>query len=340
VAGERARVLAATAFGLLALGAAFVVSTAAHDATEPYRQALVGPLRDAAASRGGPAWALWNAVAIWAAEVVLAPDFYLALGVILLLERLRPVHRDQPSLTPSAAHDFGWFLLQSGVFLPLNGLILVQLDLLYAAYLASWSVSVPAEASAPFRFVLAVLWSDFLEWSSHVVRHKVPWFWHFHSVHHAQRSLNAFSDTRYHPVEYQIAQLVRYLPFVLLRVPIPVVIGWGLVARWYARTYHANVRLNLGLLRWVLVTPQSHRVHHSARPEHRDQNFGVILSVWDHLFGTACRDVDVYPETGVQDPGFPHERGYADVLSLRPVAAQLVYPFALICRSVSGRQRA
>jgi sterol desaturase/sphingolipid hydroxylase (fatty acid hydroxylase superfamily) len=79
----------------------------------------------------------------------------------------------------------------------------------------------------------------------HVVRHKVPWFWYFHSVHHAQRSLNAFSDTRYHPVEYQTAQLIRYLPLVLLRVPVPVVIGWGLVARWYARTYHANVRLNL-----------------------------------------------------------------------------------------------
>jgi hypothetical protein len=64
------------------------------------------------------------------------------------------------------AHDFGWFLLQSGVFLPLNGLVLVHLDLLYAAYLASWSVSVPAETSAPVRFVLAVLWSDFLEWSA------------------------------------------------------------------------------------------------------------------------------------------------------------------------------
>jgi 4-hydroxyproline epimerase len=59
--------------------------------------------------------------------------------------------------------------------------------------------------------------------------------------------------------------------------------------------YHANLRTDLGWLRHLLVTPQSHRRHHSPRPEHRDRNFGGTFSFWDRLFGTAALDARVYP---------------------------------------------
>ena len=99
---------------------------------------------------------------------------------------------------------------------------------------------------------------------------------------------------------------------------------------WHTRFCHANVRTNLGVLRWVLVTPQSHRVHHSLDPAHRDKNFGVTFSLWDHLFGTQHRDYDVYPECGIDDHDFPFEQEGRGPLAA--IAAQLVYPFARLAR--------
>jgi hypothetical protein len=92
--------------------------------------------------------------------------------------------------------------------------------------------------------------------------------------------------------------------------------------------YHGNLRTNLGVLRYLLVTPQSHRVHHSTELRHRDRNFGVLFSVWDQLFGTQYRGFDEYPETGVSDPTFPYrtaERG-----PVATIAAQHLHPFLRI----------
>jgi sterol desaturase/sphingolipid hydroxylase (fatty acid hydroxylase superfamily) len=83
----------------------------------------------------------------------------------------------------------------------------------------------------------------------------------------------------------------------------------------------------------VLVTPQSHRVHHSVESEHRDQNFGAIFSIWDFMLGTQCRTFTVYPETGIADAAFPGEQKMGlRSLILTPLA-QLLYPFSVMVRT-------
>jgi sterol desaturase/sphingolipid hydroxylase (fatty acid hydroxylase superfamily) len=85
-------------------------------------------------------------------------------------------------------------------------------------------------------------------------------------------------------------------------------------------------------LRYVLVTPQSHRVHHSIEPEHQDKNFGAILSIWDHLFGTQYRKYDEYPDTGITDNSFPHEDSFRPGRAAVTMTGQLIYPFRLLAR--------
>jgi sterol desaturase/sphingolipid hydroxylase (fatty acid hydroxylase superfamily) len=105
---------------------------------------------------------------------------------------------------------------------------------------------------------------------------------------------------------------------------------------WYARFYHSNIKTHLGILRYVMVTPQSHRIHHSRLRAHRDKNFGAIFSLWDHLFGTQYRRYDEYPETGLDNPEFPHE----SELSWRKMTGmlwrQLAYPFERAFKSLAG----
>src|SRR5262249_2339003 len=136
------------------------------------------------------------------------------------------------------------------------------------------------------RLALAILLADLLAWTQHWVKHKVPWFWQIHAVHHSQREINVFTDYRFHYFEYLISRPIVMLPLMMLGIDTPKIFAYTLFVAWYPRLYHANIRSNFGFLRYVFVTPQSHRIHHSIEKQHADKNFGLIFSFWDRLFGT------------------------------------------------------
>ena len=152
--------------------------------------------------------------------------------------------------------------------------------------------------------------------------------WEFHQVHHSQRELNYLSDLRVHPLDWIAAQLVQFIPFFCLSLDeaVPTFATIEIFKIVHTRFCHTNLRTNLGWLRYLLVTPQSHRVHHSLEIGHIDRNFGVIFSFWDRLFGTAHEDVDCYPATGVRDQEFPREMRLTwSSLALVPMR-QFAYP--------------
>ena len=135
---------------------------------------------------------------------------------------------------------------------------------------------------------------------SHRLRHKVKWLWYFHSIHHSQEHLNPMTGDRSHFVD----QIVRE---AIATVPIAFVGGapttWSIfivVRTFWAFFIHANVKTNLGPLKYIFVSPQYHRLHHSIMPEHFDVNYGERLAIWDFLFGTMAKDFNCYPPIGVK----------------------------------------
>ena len=96
---------------------------------------------------------------------------------------------------------------------------------------------------------------------------------------------------------------------------------------------HANVKTNLGWLRYMFVSPQFHRIHHSIEARHVDTNFGERLVVWDWVFGTVVKDATVYPETGVAGCGAIEERSLNPLRLLGAYLRQCAYPFVMIGRS-------
>lgn len=261
---------------------------------------------------------------------LLAPVTYLALLLILVAERVAPAVPRQRSLNAGALQDLAYFFLLTPAAIILVFIWLRELDELFRTHL--WFLVLDVGDGLPWVLlvVLSVLIGDFLAWFHHWLRHKVPLFWKFHAVHHAQRELNAFTDARFHPLDLLVAQTVAFLPFFVLGGQLKDRVGdaalIALFLTWLPRFYHANVRGRFGPLRYVFVTPQSHRVHHSALPEHADRNFGVIFSVWDRLFRTHC-DADVYPPTGVEDPRVGADQNVAPLAVVRSIWADMVYPF-------------
>lgn len=288
-------------------------------------QTLPGWLSDAVLPR------VRRLVSGWSLQAMLFYPF--GLLAILLLERRFPAVPTQRTLSTGLVHDVLWVLIEAVVELFFVGWYVGLLSAGYARYLSFLTLTVAGSFPMAVRLGIGVVVMDLLRWIQHWLHHRVKWLWPFHAVHHAQRELNLFSDYRNHFMEQFVRRAVLVLPMLMLGLDTPHLVWWVLLLSWHARLYHANIRSDFGPLRYVFVTPQSHRVHHSRHPEHFDRNYGAMLSVWDYLFGTQYRRYDVYPETGVQDEDFPVETTDSVSGVLATTIREMLYPFRRLFRT-------
>jgi len=266
--------------------------------------------------------------------VLLSPWFYGSLIVVLALEWFLPAKPMQRSSAAGVRHDLLWVLLGIPIGVVAIASSLIILRALYRTHLSFLTIHQVKDWPWLARVLLALAFSDLVKWCTHVARHKVPLFWHFHAVHHSQKELNFFSDFRIHPGDHAADILVRSIPTFMVDHSFATVAVVEWLRQWHARVYHANIRSNFGLLRYILVTPQSHRIHHSVDPRHADRNFAAMFSVWDYLFGTQYHSYDEYPDTGIRDPTFSFEQDYTWRGSLRCFWDQLLYPSRAAWRSL------
>lgn len=130
---------------------------------------------------------------------------------------------------------------------------------------------------------------DLLIYFQHVLSHKIPMLWRFHKVHHADRDIDVTTGIRFHPIEALFSMLYK-CSLILILGPLPVAVFlFEVVLNGSAMFNHANVRLPLWLdkvLRLIIVTPDTHRVHHSIIRTETDSNYGFFLSIWDRIFRT------------------------------------------------------
>ncbi|MDH4236123.1 MAG: sterol desaturase family protein [Nitrospira sp.] len=140
---------------------------------------------------------------------------------------------------------------------------------------------------------LAIVALDFIIYWQHQVFHEVPVFWRFHMMHHSDLDLDVSSGVRFHPVEIVISMMVKALSVLTLGVAPMAVVIFEIVLSSTALFNHSNVRIPLGLdrmLRWFVVTPDMHRIHHSTDVRETNSNYGFNVSWWDRLFGTYCAE--------------------------------------------------
>jgi sterol desaturase/sphingolipid hydroxylase (fatty acid hydroxylase superfamily) len=266
---------------------------------------------------------------------ILAISFWCSILLTLGLQYGFPAQPTQKTFSLSFAQDSVWFFYE----MMLNALILA----FYVEYLTGFyhqhfsNLTVTSLSGSPgwIRFLLSVLLVDFIYWLQHYCHHKVPLLWRFHALHHSQKELNFFTDFRYHGAEYVVRYTFLIVPFLILKLEPPVIVAYVIFSKCYSHFYHGNIRTNLGPFKYVLVTPQSHRVHHSIESQHRDRNFGAIFSIWDFMLGTQYKSFTVYPETGIADTAFPHEQKLGLRSLLLTPLTQLLYPFSQVMRRAS-----
>jgi sterol desaturase/sphingolipid hydroxylase (fatty acid hydroxylase superfamily) len=139
------------------------------------------------------------------------------------------------------------------------------------------------------QILVAIILLDGAIYLQHVMFHAVPVFWRLHRVHHADLDFDVTTGARFHPIEIVLSMLVKFAVIILLGPPLVAVVIFEVILNMLSMFNHANARLPLPLdrvLRWLIVTPDMHRVHHSHLQHETNSNFGFNLSIWDRLFGT------------------------------------------------------
>ena len=139
------------------------------------------------------------------------------------------------------------------------------------------------------KVILGVIIMDCAVYFQHILFHFVPKLWRLHKVHHTDIDSDLTTGIRFHPIEILISLGVKMAVVVIFGIPVVAVFIFELILNSSAMFTHSNCRLPIAVdpwIRWLVVTPDMHRIHHSVYPKETNSNFGFFISFWDRFFGT------------------------------------------------------
>jgi sterol desaturase/sphingolipid hydroxylase (fatty acid hydroxylase superfamily) len=229
-------------------------------------------------------------------------QFLLTLLIFVPFERLFAA-RPQKIFRRGLLTDFAFLFFNT--LLVMVGLIVI----ITVAILVNQSILPSAVKQAiddlPYlvQAALVIVIGDLGVYWTHRILHVVPAMWHIHAVHHAVEELDWLAAVHQHPLDVMFMKAGSLFPLFALGFSTEAIGTYFLVYYWQAYLIHANVRLNYGPLRYVLVSPEFHHWHHSSKIEARDKNFAGIFSFYDLLFGSVYLSKGQKAKTfGVDNP--------------------------------------
>ncbi len=248
--------------------------------------------------------------------------FYWLLGLSILvwsLELIFPWRKNQKAIRRDFWLDgfymfFNFFLFSLVAYNALSNVAVNAFnDLIYSLFGVQNVVAIEI-SSWPVWLQLVALFiiADFIQWNVHRLLHRVPWLWEFHKVHHSVKEMGFSAHLRFHWMETIVYKSVLYIPLAMIGFGIDDFLLVHLFTLLVGHLNHANLNWNYGPLKYVFNNPRMHIWHHSREmPSSHPYgiNFGLTLSVWDYLFGTAHiphsgRDIEL---GFTDDEGFPQD---------------------------------
>ena len=253
-----------------------------------------------------------------------------ASGIIYLLELVFPWRKNQPAIREHFWLDIFYLFWNYFLFalVAYNALSMVAVQL-FNDFLALFSIknmvavkvgALPEWLQLVFIFVLR----DFMQWAIHRMYHHIDWMWQFHKVHHSTKQMGFAALLRYHWMENILYRSLEYIPLAM--------IGFGITDFFVVHIFtlitgqlgHANLRIRLGPLKYLLNGPQMHLWHHAKEmPASHPHgiNYGITLSIWDFIFKTNYWPSD---DENLQI-GLPHDEKFPE-----DFIGQTVMPFKKI----------
>lgn len=213
--------------------------------------------------------------------------FIVLLLTLAGLEHLRPWRQSAQSLLPRWRNHFTLQLIAIGVVRGILPFSLIAVAIW--SQQESWGLWSWLHLPLPVTILVSLLILDLAIYFQHRLMHRLPMLWRLHRLHHSDRVLDVTTALRFHPVEMLLSLLWKMLLVILLAAPVEAILLFEVLLSSSALFNHANIRLKPKLDRWlryVLVTPDMHRVHHSRKVTETNTNFGFLLPWWDKFFAS------------------------------------------------------
>ena len=217
-----------------------------------------------------------------------------AFAFLLLWEDGAPLVRDMPSRRRHVLRNLALFVCVVAVADGLVGAWLLDIPSRLTITPAGLLTSLPLAAQLMVAFVVM----DLSTYAVHRLFHAQRWLWLMHSVHHSDAEVDVSTSIRHHPIEVAIDVAVKLALYLLLGLPLWIEAARTLLINPLSMAQHANIAYPAWVerpLRWLLVTPAMHRVHHLPEAPATDSNYGQCFSFWDRLFGTYRAPDPVQP---------------------------------------------
>ncbi len=225
---------------------------------------------------------------LWEREAVIRLIFFLGILVTMgLWEVLAP---RRPLTTSKGSR---WFSNLAIVLIDTGALRLVlpaaAIGMALSAESHKWGMLNNVVLPDWIAFAIGVLCVDLAIYLQHVMFHAVPIFWRLHMMHHSDLDFDTTTGIRFHPIEILLSMGIKMSVVLLLGISALAVLTFEILLNATSLFNHGNVRLPGPIdrvLRWVVVTPEMHRVHHSVVIRETNSNFGFNLPWWDRILGT------------------------------------------------------
>lgn len=207
----------------------------------------------------------------------------LAFVLLLVIEKVQP-YRQFPTKVQKES-----FVTNIEAFL-INNLILTVLKasslFLVAQQFATHGL-LSGLANGPIKWLLTFVLFDFAIYLWHVAGHKFEWLWRFHKIHHSDKSFNVSTGFRFHVFDLLLEIVYKCIFVIVIGVNAYLVLSIEIIELFFIFFHHANIRVpHEETISQVFITPSLHRPHHSTLRSEHDSNYGIVLAVWDRLFGT------------------------------------------------------
>jgi sterol desaturase/sphingolipid hydroxylase (fatty acid hydroxylase superfamily) len=147
-----------------------------------------------------------------------------------------------------------------------------------------------------FQVFLIIFIADLIQYTCHRFYHEVPFMWRFHSIHHSVKTMDWLAGSRLHLLDIILTRSLVLLPIFALGFSKNVIDTYVIIVGFQAVFNHANVSINFGWLKYLIVTPQFHHWHHASDPSAIDRNYAAHFSFIDYVLGTAVINQKEWPE--------------------------------------------
>jgi sterol desaturase/sphingolipid hydroxylase (fatty acid hydroxylase superfamily) len=250
----------------------------------------------------------------WLNAVLIGGTF----AIVLWFERRRPLRRRTERAANHEIRNLLMALLSAAVIRVAEKPATDRFSRL--VHQRRWGLLKAVELPPAVEVAAGVVLLDYTLYIWHVLTHRLPFLWRFHSVHHMDLDLTASTALRFHFAEMVLSVPWRVAQVVIIgAAPLPLSV-WQTATLIAILFHHSNIQLPLSIERWlcrVFMTPRMHGIHHSIFEEETNSNWSTIFAWPDYAHDTYRINIPQQSVTiGVPEYRDLEELGLAEIVTI------------------------